>query len=235
MMPGVVVADRPAERVLRLRLDRPERRNAIDAELVAALSEHLRTPDVDIVVLASTDPRAFCAGADTRIPAEERAGVSDSLYGLYQQMVELPMPIVAAARGHAVGGGAQLLLACDVRFAGEDLSIRFAGPGHGLAVGAWGLPSLVGRGRAMDLCLSMRPISATEALGVGLVDHVGADAEGAALAFAASVTKLSPQAVHRVKRVVMTATAVSEALAQERRENREAWSGSLSPDDGVRR
>ena len=71
-----------------------------------------------------------------------------------------------------------------------DRPIRFAGPGHGLAVGAWGLGSLVGRGRAIDLCLSMREVSADEAAAIGLVDRVADDPDAAALELATQVTRL---------------------------------------------
>jgi enoyl-CoA hydratase/carnithine racemase len=223
-----VRVDRPAPRVLRLRLDRPARRNAIDAAVVAALTEQMSATDADVVILGSTDPRAFCAGADTGIPDADRAAVSDRLYALYEQMVRLPVPILTAAGGHAVGGGAQLLLASDVRFAAADLRVRFVGPGHGLAVGAWGLPSLVGRGRALELCLSMRPVAADEALRIGLVEHVVDDPDAAALELAGSITGLDRAAVGRLKRVALAAAPLRDALAQERRENRDAWSGALS-------
>lgn len=231
-MPGGVRVDRPARRVLRLRLDRPDRRNALDAGVVETLAERLTAPDADVVILGSTDPRAFCAGADTQIPDDERALVSDQLYGLYEQMIRLPVPILVAARGHAVGGGAQLLLASDVRLAGSDLSVRFVGAGHGLAVGAWGLPSVTGRGRALEMCLSMRPVGAEEALRIGLVEHVVDDPDRAALELAQRITGLDREAVGRVKRITVSAAAVHAALAQERRENREAWSGRLTPPSG---
>src|SRR4029450_12728200 len=80
--------------------------------------------------------------------------------------------------------------------------IRFAGAGHGLAVGAWGLGSLVGRGRAMDLCLSMREGSADEATAIGLVDRVADDPDAVALRLATQVTRLDRAAVARVKRLV---------------------------------
>ena len=84
--------------------------------------------------------------------------------------------VVAALDGAAVGGGAQLAIAADLRVAAPAAFLQLAGPGHGLAVGAWGLPSLVGRGRALDLCLSMRPVEREEALAIGLVDRVADDA-----------------------------------------------------------
>ena len=223
-----VVEDRPAPGVLRLVLDRPARRNAIDTRMVTQLTEALTQPRADVVVIGSTDGRAFSAGADTTMPDLERAALSDRLYSLYQRMIDLPVPIIAAANGHAVGGGAQLLIASDVRVAGPELRVRFAGAGHGLAVGAWGLPSLVGRGRALELCLSMRTIDAREALAIGLVDRMSDDPDEDGLRLARHVASLDQAAVARLKGVTTTATAVRDALDRERRENRNAWSGGLS-------
>ena len=71
-------------------------------------------------------------------------------------MLASPVIIIASIHGAAVGAGAQLAVASDLRIGSPPARFRFAGPGHGLAVGAWGLPSLVGRGRAAEICLSMR-------------------------------------------------------------------------------
>src|SRR4051812_22571332 len=144
---GSLVIDRPAEGVTRLRLDRPERRNALDRDLVEALDDAVRGLDGHVAVLGSTDPACFCAGADLDLDDAERAEVSDGLYGLYAVMTASPVVLVAALDGPAVGGGAQLAVACDVRIAGPGTRLRFPGAGHGLAVGGWALPSLVGRGR----------------------------------------------------------------------------------------
>ena len=224
---SVLRTDEPAEGVLRLRMDRPAKRNAVDRELVEALLEAFDGPDAAVVVLGSTGPEAFCAGLDLSLEApDERAAVSDLLYELYERMLTSAAPVVAAIAGPAIGGGAQLAIASDLRVAGPNARIRFAGAGHGLAVGAWGLGSLVGRGRAMDLCLSMREVSADEAAAIGLVDRVADDPDAAALRLATQVTRLDRAAVARVKRLVASDDLL-ESLRRERRENAAAWSGEI--------
>jgi enoyl-CoA hydratase/carnithine racemase len=219
--------DRPAPGVLRLRLDRPERRNALDRPMIEALLDAFAAPDEPVVVLGSTSPEAFCSGADLRLEDAERAQVSDLLYELYGRMTTSPAIVIAALDGPAVGGGAQLAIAADLRVVSPTARIRLAGPGHGLAVGAWGLPSLVGRGRAMDLCLTMRPVGAEEALRIGLVDRVAEDASEAALELAGELAALDPAAAARVKRVAWASARALDALETERAENRAAWSGSM--------
>ena len=219
--------DRPAPGVLRLRLDRPERRNALDRPLLEALLDAFAAPEEPVVVLGSTTPEAFCSGADLRLQDAERAEVSDLLYELYGRITSSDAIVVAALDGPAVGGGAQLAIAADLRVAARTARIRLAGPGHGLAVGAWGLPSLVGRGRAMDLCLTMRPVDAEEALRIGLVDRVVDDASAAAVELAAELARLDPAAAARVKRVAWASARALDALEVERAENRAAWSGSM--------
>lgn len=223
-----LLVDRPREDVLRLRLNRPNRLNAIDMPLVSALLAAFDEVVARVVVLGSSTPKAFCSGADLDLEDEERARVSDLLYELYEKMVGLPIPIVVALDGHAVGGGAQLAVAGDLRIAGPETKVRVAGPGHGLAVAAWGLPSLVGRGRALDLCLTMRPVGAEEALAIGLVDRIEEDPGKAAVDLASELTRLEPSAAGRVKRVANVASSSLDALREERSGNRESWSGSVA-------
>lgn len=208
-------------------LNRPETRNALNAEVVEGISTALGGASGPVVVLGSSDPAAFSSGADIKLSDAERASVSHSLYALYQEMRASPRIIVVAASGPAVGGGAQLLIASDVRIVSPDVTIRFMGPGHGLVVGAWGLPSLVGRGRAMDLCLSMRTVPAEEALAIGLVDRVVANPLESAVAYAASVAALDRSAVATVKRITSVA-AIDNALEAERAHN-SSWDGRVSP------
>ncbi len=221
------MVDRRDDGVVGLWLDRPDMRNALHRPLVAALTEHFAERDVRAFVLGSHSPGAFSAGADLSLDDAERAEVSDLLYALYGTMLDSPAPIVATIDGPAVGGGAQLALASDIRIGGYRASLRFVGPGHGLAVGAWGLPSLVGRGRAVDLCLSMRTVAADEALALGLLDRVEADPFAAALALVAEIATLDAAAVARVKSVARTASGVLAALDEERTGNRASWSGSV--------
>lgn len=227
----VLVTERPAPGVLALWLNRPRRRNALDTELVEALHQAFAGVEDGAVVLGSSDPRSFCAGADLGLDDGGRAAVSDRLYELYRVMVLCPAPIVSAIEGPAVGGGAQLAVASDLRIAGPSAVVRCAGPGHGLAVGAWALTGLVGRGRAVDLCLTMRAVAAEEALTIGLVDRVVEDPRAAALEQAAELAALDPAAVARVKGVARTASGLLAALDEEREGNR-GWSGSV---EGLRR
>jgi enoyl-CoA hydratase len=223
-----LLTDRPEDGVVRLRLNRPNRLNAIDMPLVTALINGFEDPDARAVVLDSTSPKAFCAGADLDIEDAERASVSDRLYELYEKMVTLPIPIVVAVEGHAVGAGVQLAVAADLRVAGPGARMRVAGPGHGLAVAAWGLPSLIGRGRALDLCFTMRVVGAEEALKIGLVDRVEPEPGRAAVELAASLAGLDAAAVGRVKRLVTREGGLLERLREERAANRSAWGGSIA-------
>jgi enoyl-CoA hydratase/carnithine racemase len=223
-----LLADRPERDILRLRLNRTDQLNALNTPLVNALLEAFDNVDARAVVLGSSTPRAFCSGADTGLEDAERARMSDLLYELYEKMVKLPVPIVVALDGYAVGGGAQLAVAGDLRVAGPEAKIRVAGPAHGLAVAAWGLPSLVGRGHALDLCLTMRTVGAEEALAIGLVDRIEHNPGESAVELASDFTRLDPAAVARAKRLVSRASGYLDALREERIGNREAWSGSVA-------
>jgi enoyl-CoA hydratase/carnithine racemase len=212
--------------VLVLRLDRPDCRNAVDRALVDELIAAVDAATEAAVVLTSSDPACFCSGVDLRLGDAERASVSDRLYELYQAMVRCPSIIIGAVQGHAVGGGVQMLLAADMRIGSPSTRLRIAGPGHGLAVGAWALPAVVGRGRAMDLCLTLRAVNAVEAAAIGLLDRVVDDADATALEIAAGIALLHHDAVRRVKSIVNVSSPVAEALALERAENAR-WSGSI--------
>ena len=223
-----LLVDRPAGGVLRLRMNRPDRLNAINAALVDALMAALDDVGARAVVLGSSNPNAFCSGVDLDMPDAERARVSDALYELYEKMIRLPVPIVVALDGHAVGAGMQLAVAGDLRVVGPGTKMRVAGPRHGLAVAAWGLPGLVGRGRALDLCLTMRAVDAREARVMGLADRVEAEPVSAAVELASALAELDEAAVGRVKRLVHEGTGNLDALRQERAGNRESWTGSVA-------
>ena len=221
-----LLIDHPRPGVARLRLDRPERHNALDRALVEALHAAVEAERERVLVLGSSGAGRFCGGADTSLGDAERAWVSEALYALYARILELPRPVLAALDGPAIGGGLQLAIACDLRIAAPGAWLRARGPGHGLAVAAWGLPTLVGRGRALDLCLTGRRVDAEEALAIGLVDRVTDDPAAAAVALAADFAELDEPAVARVKTIV--ARDIAAALAEEAEGNR-GWSGTLPP------
>jgi enoyl-CoA hydratase/carnithine racemase len=209
-----------------LSLDRPAKRNALDRQMVRELREALRHNDARAIVIRSADDRCFSAGADLDITDAERASLSDELYALYEELIGLKAPVLAVVAAIAVGGGAQIAVASDLRIGGPAAAFRFAGPGHGLAVGAWALPSLVGRGRTLDLCLTMRRVGADEALSIGLLDRLADDPDAAAIALAEELAALDPSAAARVKRIARDGCRLLPALLEERKGNM-AWPGTI--------
>ncbi len=218
--PHLVVETSPAG-YRRLRLSRPERRNALDLSLLRAVTDALAADPEVPVVLGSTDPRVFCAGADLTISDAERAAVSDLVYGCCETILTRPGPVIAVVTGPAVGGGAQLAAACDLRIASPAARLRWTGPpGLDLAVGAWLLPDLAGRGAAMDLVLTGRWVEAAEALALGLVNRVCDDPEPVAAQIAADLAGRGAGA--GVKKV-MAAGGLLDRLRAEQSANRSAW------------
>jgi enoyl-CoA hydratase len=204
-----------------LRLARPERRNALDPGLMAEVRDALTAEPGATVVLGSTDPRVFCAGADLTISDAERSVVSDLVYDCCQAIVTRPGPVIAVITGAAVGGGAQLAAASDFRIAGPGARLRWTGPpGVDLAVGAWLLPDLVGRGAALDLVLTGRWVQAAEAFAIGLVNQVTDDPEQAAGQLAAD---LAARGTGAGVKAVMAAGGLLDRLRAEREVNRAAW------------
>jgi enoyl-CoA hydratase/carnithine racemase len=203
-----------------LRLNRPERRNALDPRFLASIRDALAESPGTPAVLASTDPQVFCAGADLTISDAERAVVSDLVYDTCEIMVTRPGAVIAVITGAAVGGGAQLAAASDIRIASPAARLRWIGPpGLNLAVGAWLLPDLVGRGAALDITLTGRWVEAAEALALGLVNRVTDDAEGAAAQIAADLAARGGSGV----KTVMAAGGLLDRLRAEREVNRAAW------------
>jgi enoyl-CoA hydratase len=163
-------------------LARPERRNAVDRATAAALADAFRAfdadPDARVAVLFG-EGGAFCAGADLHEVAagqgnDVRAELeADGPMGPTRML--LGKPVVAAVAGHAVAGGLELALWCDLRVAEEDAVFGVFCRRFGVPLvdgGTVRLPRLVGFGRALDLILTGRPVSAEEALRIGLADRV---------------------------------------------------------------
>jgi enoyl-CoA hydratase len=226
--PSVRVEPGPAG-FLRVRLDRPDRRNALDLGMVRALHEAFAGSPAAPIVLDSTDPGVFCAGADLTVSDAERADISDLLYQCYEVMITRPGPVIAVISGPAVGGGAQLAGAADLRVAGPDGSFRWAGPpGRDLAVGAWLLPSLVGRGLALELTMTGRWVDAAEAERIGLVNRVYAEPGQAATVLARELADQGAGVPGAVKQVAADA-GLLDRLRAERVANRAALEAPSRP------
>ena len=159
-------------------LDRPEVRNAIDQATIDALHELCAELEAEPRILILTGAGGvFASGADIaelreRGAAEARAGINAHAF---IRIHDLPMPVIAAVDGWALGGGAELAYAADIRIATP--SARFGNPETGLGIiaaagASWRLPEIIGGGRAIELLLTGRTVEAEEALDIGLVSSI---------------------------------------------------------------
>jgi enoyl-CoA hydratase len=208
-------------------LDRPAARNAITEELATALDDALDAlqTEVRVLVITGEGEKAFSAGADLKLlrtgTLEARAAFNARMQRVVERLIALPLPVIAALNGVAMGGGAELALAADIRIAEPHASIAFKHAAMGVTPG-WGglgrLSALVGRGTASKLLFSAQPMSPEEALRVGLVDELVASgaARARALALAADIALTSPAAVADLKRLLESAYAGGDS-GEERR------------------
>ncbi|MGR2752726.1 enoyl-CoA hydratase/isomerase family protein [Agromyces arachidis] len=207
--PAPLLVERAADRVVAT-LNRPDKRNAIDQATIDALHALCDELEADprILVLAGSGG-VFASGADIAQLRERRA--ADALAGInanaFVRVNELPMPVIAAVEGWALGGGAELAYAADIRIAAPDA--RFGNPETGLgiipAAGAtWRLKEIVGEARAAELLLTGRIVDAAEALSIGLVTgvHPAADLLAEAHAIADRIAANDPAATIATKQVL---------------------------------
>jgi methylglutaconyl-CoA hydratase len=202
--------------ILTLRLNRPEKRNALDTGMIEALHAELERAELDShvrVVGLSGAGKDFCAGADLEEllasadqPIEENERAARRLGEVFRRLRELPKPVVAMVQGRALAGGAGLATACDLVIAAE--SARFGYPevqrGFVPAMVLVLLRRQVGERQAADLVLTGRLLSAREAAEIGLVSRVVPDAEleSAALALLQALAAASPNALALTKRLL---------------------------------
>lgn len=199
---------------------REARRNAISPDvadaLQAAADEALRDTSVRAVVLTGEGERAFISGADLGFLAstadgseqstQRRDRFNEAVCGFTASLGRLPLPVIAAIRGHVMGGGCEIALACDMRVASPDASFTFKHAAMGVIPG-WGgfarLTALVPRGSAARLLMTGHAMDAAEALRVGLVDEVAqGDVMDRALALASAAAELCPEAIAEMKQLL---------------------------------
>jgi len=166
--------------VTTVRLSRPSARNAVDGPTAAALADAFRAFDADdeaAVAVLHGEGGTFCAGADLKAVGTANGNRTD-LDGdgpMGPTRLRLSKPVIAAVAGHAVAGGLELALWCDLRVADETAIFGVYCRRWGVPLidgGTVRLPRLVGTGRAMDLILSGRSVDAAEALAIGLVNRL---------------------------------------------------------------
>src|SRR4051794_12303349 len=205
---GLIVENRGRVRVLTL--DRPERRNALSTALQADLVEQFlgcAAAGVRAVVLTGTGP-AFCAGFDLKeIRAADERGepfrppMNRPGRSLFEVVTETPVPVIAALQGHAVAGGFELALACDLRVAapGIKLGLPEATIGMGANFGSVVLPKRIPLGIALELLLTGEYVTSEDAERWGLVNRITDDVLPAALQLAERIAANAPLSVRRMK------------------------------------
>lgn len=220
-----VTLDRDGD-VMVVTIDRPEVRNAIDRATADGLAAAFRDFDGDdtlsVAVLTGAGG-CFCAGADLRAIAGLRTDEGgDAPLGVSR--MQLNKPVIAAVEGHAVAGGLEVALWCDLRVAARGAVFGVFCRRFGVPLmdgGTIRLPRLIGQGRALDLILTGRQVGADEALAMGLVDRVVADgaAREAAVRLAHELAALPQRCLRSDRRSVYEQWSLTtdEALANETR------------------
>jgi len=203
---GKLLLDRPAEAVARLRLNNPERRNALDHAMLDALADVLPQLDRGIetrCVLITGEPPAFSAGYDIASipePTFERdaeALVAHPFDGAMEALAKYPWPLIAAINGHALGGGLELAITCDLRICVEGAKLGMPPAKLGLVYSHTGLRKfldVLGPARTKELFLTGRNVRAERAAEIGLVHEVvsAEDLEQTAIDLAAEVAGNAP-------------------------------------------
>jgi enoyl-CoA hydratase len=219
------------ERVALVRINRPQRMNALNDAVAREICEALLAFDDDPAIgcmIVTGNDKAFAAGADIGAMADwtyAKVYGDDYITRDWESIRRVRKPVIAAVAGYALGGGCELAMACDLivaadsaRFGQPEITIGTM-PGFG---GTQRLPRAVGKSKAMEWCLTGRMVGAEEAERAGLVARVvpAADLEREVLALAAKIASFSLPVVMKVKEAINRAyeSSLTEGLAFERRE-----------------
>jgi enoyl-CoA hydratase/carnithine racemase len=222
---GRLRLDFPADHVARLTIANPAKRNALDHEILDAFAATLPQLDARCLLITASGP-VFSAGYDIgNLPREEFADRAEALvahpfHAAIEAVDAFPYPSVAALNGHAIGGGLELALSCDLRLASEDAKLGMPPARLGLVYSHTGLRKFldtIGAARTRELFFTARNVPARTALQWGLVNEVVAPAEleRYAVSYAARIAGHAPLSLRGNKR------ALRELLAAE---------GELDPD-----
>lgn len=171
------------EHIALIILQRPEAANAMSKELLDELNNTLQAvdsnPSIYCTILTGSGEKAFCAGADLK----ERKGMTNSeviqavqlISSTVTRVEQMKMPVIAAINGVAFGGGLELALACDLRVAADHVKLGLTETSLAIIPGAGGtqrLPRLIGIGQAKRLIYTAKPVSAHEAMSLGLIEEI---------------------------------------------------------------
>lgn len=220
----------PEEGICILTISHPQSLNALSRPVLEEMYRFVTDiPEGTAVLIIRGDgPKSFVAGADISQMAgfDAEQGLDFGRFGaeVFRRIEELPIPVIAAVNGYALGGGCELAMACDIRIASEKA--KFGQPEVKLGIipgfsGTYRLPKLVGQGYAKEMIYSGRTIDAAEALRIGLVNHVLPPEElmDYVLGLARDIRANAPIAVRKAKTCINTCYDLDEttALAAENR------------------
>jgi enoyl-CoA hydratase/carnithine racemase len=242
---GKLLLDEPAEAVARLTLNRPDSRNALDHQLLDGLAEAMPTLDRGIevrCVLITGAGKAFSAGYDIAgIPAESferdaEALVAHPFHAALEAIASHPWPVIAAINGHALGGGLELTLTCDLRVCARGARLGMPPAKLGLIYGHTGLQRFIdaiGVPRTKELFLTGRNLDAERAEEIGLVHEVVDDGqlEDRALEWAAEVAANAPISMRGNKHAIDTLNSFDRLTGEQERELIELRRSCFASDD----
>lgn len=219
MAAPTLLLSRPADGVAMVKLNRPERRNALNMELRSALAEAFRglSDDAGVrAIVVSGEGASFCAGADLNeyVDASTIEVAKRGIHHLWRTIADCPKPLVAAVKGYALGGGCELALHADIVVSGRSAVFGQPEVKIGLIPGGGAtqrLPRAIGKAAAMRLLLTGETLPAEEALALGLISRLVDDAEVDALAldYAMRIAALPPVAVRQIKELVLSSMNTS--------------------------
>ncbi len=190
-----------------IRLNRPEKLNALAREMIFALSDIFTNlesqADLRAVILTGAGDKAFSAGTDiselTGLDKDSASEVSARGQAMCSQIENCTVPVIAAVNGIAAGGGCELALACHIRVASPNASFSLPETKLGIIPAYGGTERLareVGKGRALDIMLTARTIGAEEALQIGLINRIATgELMADALTLAGDIANLAPLAI----------------------------------------
>ncbi len=219
--------------ILRISLNRPEKLNALSRAIIDELTAEFRelakvspTQNPRVVILNSTNPKAFCVGADLSermtMTEEEVLEALDALKALTLSLEAIPMPTICVIEGAAFGGGLELALCCDLRIAHPKAAVGLTETSLGIIPGAGGtqrLTRLIGQAAAKEIIFLARRLPAPEARDLGLLNLVADNPLETAESWAHELCSRGPLALRAAKRAIRGAldvSSLSEGLALER-------------------
>ena len=220
-------------------IDRPAARNALDSTTMEALAGAIRgvaaNSDIRAVVLTGSHS-TFVSGGDLkelreRVSREDAETLSDTGFEICAGIESLRIPVIAAVNGNAIGGGAELAIACDVRILDPDARLSFKQARMGVTT-AWGtierLPAIVGHGTAAHLLFTGQEVGGDEARRIGLATAISQPGKSreAALDMAAKIAGNSPSAVAEMKRLLVRGRTSNAGRAEEREAFLRTWTSA---------